>query len=375
MKQANKPTYLDYNATVPVLSQVKKSILECLDCGPINASSIHFYGRKGKNIIEVAKSNIARLINLNSENIILTSSATESINLLFSNFENIIVSSIEHLAVLSSSKSDFLIPVDQNGIIDLDYLESLLKKISGSKKNILVSVMWVNNETGVIQPIQEVVKVSKKYGCLVHCDAAQALGKINIDLNKIEIDFLTLSGHKIGAPTGVGALVNKNDFALNPQILGGGQERGMRAGTENIFGICGFGEAARILLEMPNENDKEVEFLRDYLYNKIKILCPNTIFFSQNAERVSNTLLMALPDVPGDLALMKLDLDSFYVSSGSACSSGKISQSHVLSAMGFGPLASNSIRLSLPPNDIILQSDNLITTKELDRLAECWSNI
>ena len=375
MKQANKPTYLDYNATVPVLNQVKKSILECLDFGPINASSIHFYGRKGKNIIEVAKSNIARLINLKSENIILTSSATESINLLFSNFENIIVSSIEHLAVLSSSKSDLLIPVDQNGVIDLDYLDSLLKKISESKKNILVSVMWVNNETGVIQPIQEVVKVSKKYGCLVHCDAAQALGKINIDLNKIEIDFLTLSGHKIGAPTGVGALVYKNDFALNPQILGGGQERGMRAGTENIFGICGFGEAARILLEMPNENDKEVEFLRDYLYNKIKILCPNTIFFSQNAERVSNTLLMALPDVPGDLALMKLDLDSFYVSSGSACSSGKISQSHVLSAMGFGSLASNSIRLSLPPNDIILQSDNLITTKELDRLAECWSNI
>jgi len=375
MKQANKPTYLDYNATVPLLNQVKKAILECLDFGPINASSIHFYGRKGKNIIEVAKSNIARLINLKSENIILTSSATESINLLFSNFENIIVSSIEHLAVLSSSKSDLLIPVDQNGVIDLDYLDSLLKKISESKKKILVSVMWVNNETGVIQPIQEVVKVSKKYGCLIHCDAAQALGKINIDLNKIEIDFLTLSGHKIGAPTGVGALVNKNDFALNPQILGGGQERGMRAGTENIFGICGFGEAARILSEMPNENDKEVEFLRDYLYNKIKILCPNTIFFSQNAERVSNTLLMALPDVPGDLALMKLDLDSFYVSSGSACSSGKISQSHVLSAMGFGPLASNSIRLSLPPNDIILQSDNLITTKELDRLAECWSNI
>ena len=375
MKKANKPTYLDYNATVPVLNQVKKAILECLDFGPINASSIHFYGRKGKNIIEVAKSNIARLINLKSENIILTSSATESINLLFSNFENIIVSSIEHLAVLSSSKSNLLIPVDQNGVIDLDYLDSLLKKISESKKKILVSVMWVNNETGVIQPIQEVVKVSKKYGCLIHCDAAQALGKINIDLNKIEIDFLTLSGHKIGAPTGVGALVNKNDFALNPQILGGGQERGMRAGTENIFGICGFGEAARILSEMPNENDKEVEFLRDYLYNKIKILCPNTIFFSQNAERVSNTLLMALPDVPGDLALMKLDLDSFYVSSGSACSSGKISQSHVLSAMGFGPLASNSIRLSLPPNDIILQSDNLITTKELDRLAECWSNI
>jgi len=375
MKQANKPTYLDYNATVPVLNQVKKSILECLDFGPINASSIHFYGRKGKNIIEVAKSNIARLINLKSENIILTSSATESINLLFSNFENIIVSSIEHLAVLSSSKSDLIIPVDQNGVIDLDYLDSLLKKISESKKKILVSVMWVNNETGVIQPIQEVVKVSKKYGCLIHCDAAQALGKINIDLNKIEIDFLTLSGHKIGAPTGVGALVNKNDFALNPQILGGGQERGIRAGTENIFGICGFGEAARILFEMPNENDKEVEFLRDYLYNKIKILCPNTIFFSQNAERVSNTLLMALPDVPGDLALMKLDLDSFYVSSGSACSSGKISQSHVLSAMGFGSLASNSIRLSLPPNDTILQSDNLITTKELDRLAECWSNI
>ena len=375
MKQKKKHTYLDYNATVPLLNQVKKSLLECLDFGPINASSIHFYGRKGKNIIEVAKSNIARLINLKSENIIFTSSATESINLLFSNFENIIVSSIEHLAVLSSSKSDLFIPVDKNGVINLDYLDSLLKKMIESKKKILVSVMWVNNETGVIQPIQEVVEISKKYGCLVHCDAAQALGKINIDLKKIEIDFLTLSGHKIGAPTGIGALVCKNDFNLSPQILGGGQERGMRGGTENIFGICGFGEAARTLFEIPNENDKKVKFFRDYLYDKIKTLSPNTIFFSQNAKRVSNTILMALPNVPGDLALMKLDLNSFYVSSGSACSSGKISESHVLNAMGFGSLASNSIRLSFPPNDTILQSENLITTEELDRLAECWSDI
>ena len=375
MINATSSTYLDYNATVPILSTVKKSMINFMDLGPINASSIHFYGRKGKNIIECAKVNIADLINTKSENVIFTSSATESINLLFSNFDTIIVSSIEHLAVLSSSKSDQIIPVNKNGVIDIDYLETLLKKTSKNKKNILISVMWVNNETGVVQPIEDVVKLSKKYGCLVHCDAAQALGKIKIDLKKVDLDFLTLSGHKIGAPSGIGALVNNKNFNLNPQILGGGQEKGMRAGTENIIGILGFGEAADILIKMPENSCKKVKFFRDYLSDKLKLVSPQTVFFGNDVERVDNTLLIALPDIPGDLALMKLDIESFSVSSGSACSSGKISQSHVLKAMGYNTLAFNSIRLSLPPNDIILASDDLITIEELDRLAQCWSNI
>ena len=375
MIKQNTSTYLDYNATVPILFKVKKSIIDFMDFGPINSSSIHFYGRKGKNIIECAKVNIAELINTKSENVIFTSSATEAINLLFSNFETIIISSIEHLAVLSSSKSDQIIPVNKNGVIDIDYLEVLLKKNSKNKKNILVSVMWVNNETGVVQPIEDVIKLSKKYGCFVHCDAAQALGKIKIDLKKVDLDFLTLSGHKIGAPAGIGALVNNKNFNLNPQILGGGQEKGMRAGTENIIGILGFGEAAAILKKMPEHSYEKVKFLRDYLSKKIKLVSPETVFFGNNVERVNNTLLIASPNIPGDLALMKLDIDAFSVSSGSACSSGKISQSHVLKAMGYETLASNSIRLSFPPNDIILASDNLITTEELDRLAQCWSNI
>jgi cysteine desulfurase len=375
MIKTNTSTYLDYNATVPLLSNVKKSMIDFMGLGPVNASSVHFYGRRGKNIIERAKVNIAELINTKSENIIFTSSATESINLLFSNFDTIIVSAIEHLAVLSSSKSDQIIPVNKSGIIDIDYLEMLLKKKSKNKKNTLISVMWVNNETGVVQPIEEVVKLSKQYGCLVHCDAAQALGKIKIDLKKINLDFLTLSGHKIGAPSGVGALVNNINFNLNPHILGGGQEKGMRAGTENIFGILGFGEAAGFLREMPEHSCKKVKVYRDYLIDKIKKLSPETVFFGNDVERVNNTLLIASPDVPGDLALMKLDIDSFSVSSGSACSSGKITQSHVLVAMGFETLSSNSIRLSFPPNDAILASDNLITTEELDRLAQCWSNI
>ena len=375
MIKANTSTYLDYNATVPILNKVKESIIEFLDFGPINSSSVHFYGRKGKNIIESSKAKIAELINTKSENVIFTSSATESINLLFSNFDTIIVSSIEHLAVLSSSRSDQIIPVNKNGVIDIDYLEILLKKNSKNKKNILISVMWVNNETGVVQPIEDVVKLSKKYGCLVHCDAAQALGKINIDLKKVDLDFLTLSGHKIGAPSGIGALVNNKNFNLNPQIIGGGQEKGMRAGTENIIGILGFGIAADILKKMPKYNYEKVKIFRDYLSNKIKLISPETIFFGDNVERVNNTLLIASPDIPGDLALMKLDIDSFSVSSGSACSSGKISQSHVLKAMGYETLALNSIRLSFPPNDTILASDNLITIEELDRLAQCWSNI
>ena len=227
--------YLDYNATVPLLKEVKKSLIDCMDIGPLNASSIHYYGRKGKHIIEVARENISQLINANTNNIIFTSSATEAINLLFGNFETIIISSIEHLAVLSSSKTDHIIPVNRDGIVDLNFLELYLKKIVKNNKKTLVSVMWVNNETGVIQPIHEIVNIAKKFNCFVHSDAAQALGKIKIDFEEIELDFLTLSGHKIGAPTGIGALIFNKKIDLIPQILGGGQEKGMRAGTENYF--------------------------------------------------------------------------------------------------------------------------------------------
>ena len=370
-----KRTYLDYNATVPILKDVKNSLINCMEIGPLNPSSIHYFGRKGKDIIDGAKSNIKNLINANNEEIVFTSSATEAINLLFSNFDNIIVSSIEHLAVLSSSNTNHVIPVDKNGIIDLNYLELYLKKNVNKKNQTLVSVMWVNNETGVIQPINEVVKIAKKYECLVHSDAAQALGKIKINLEETELDFLTLSGHKIGAPTGIGALVYNNKLSLKPQILGGGQEKGLRSGTENILGIMGFNEAAKLLMNTSKIDCSRVQFLRDYFTNKVKSYSPNTIIFGESANRVANTLLIALPNVPGDLALMKLDLESFSVSSGSACSSGKISKSHVINAMGYKKLASNSVRFSFPPNDYILNSESLITVKELDRLADCWSNL
>ena len=370
-----KQIYLDYNATVPLLKEVKKSLIDCMDIGPLNASSIHYYGRKGKDIIEVARVNISQSINANKNNIIFTSSATEAINLLFSNFETIIVSSIEHQAVLSSSKSDHIMPVNRDGIVDLNFLELYLKKIVKNNKKTLVSVMWVNNETGVIQPIEEIVKIAKKFQCLVHSDAAQALGKIKINFEKIGLDFLTLSGHKIGAPTGIGALIYNNKINLTPQILGGGQEKGMRAGTENILGIRGFGEAARLVGKRKEKNCLQVKFLRDFIQEKIKKISPETVIFGEKTSRVANTLLMALPKMPGDLALMKLDLETFSVSSGSACSSGKISKSHVVSAMGYDELASNSVRISFPPNDMILNSENLITTQELDRLAQSWSNL
>ena len=370
-----KQIYLDYNASVPLLKEVKKSLIDCMDFGPLNASSIHYYGRKGKDIIDIARTNISELINTNKNNIIFTGSATEAINLLFSNFDTIVVSSIEHLAVLSSSKSDHIIPVNQDGVLDLNYFELYLKKLIKNNKKILISIMWVNNETGVIQPIEDVVKIAKKYGCLVHSDAAQALGKIKINFEEIELDFLTLSGHKIGAPTGIGALVYNEKINLIPQILGGGQEKGMRAGTENILGIRGFGEAANFITKSTVNNCSQVKLLRDYFQEEIKKLSPESVIFGEKTDRVANTLLIALPKIPGDLALMKLDLESFSVSSGSACSSGKVSKSHVVSAMGYDNLASNSVRFSFPPNDAILNLENLITRKELDRLAQCWSNL
>ena len=370
-----KQIYLDYNATVPLLKEVKKSLIDCMDVGPLNASSVHYYGRKGKDIIDTARTNISELINTNKNNIIFTGSATEANNLLFSNFKTIVVSSVEHSAVLSASKSGHIIPVNRDGVIDLNFLESYLKKLVKNNKNILVSVMWVNNETGIIQPITDVIKIAKKMGCFVHSDAAQALGKIKIDIEEMELDFITLSGHKIGAPTGIGALIYNNKIDLKPQILGGGQEKGMRAGTENILGIKGFGEAAKFIINTTENNCSKVKSLRDYFQEKIKTLSPETVFFGENENRVANTILMALPKMPGDLALMKLDLESFSVSSGSACSSGKVSKSHVVSAMGYDNLALNSVRFSFPPNDAFLNSENLITIKELDRLALCWLNL
>ena len=169
-------------------------------------------------------------------------------------------------------------------------------------------------------------------------------------------------------------MIHNDKIDLKPQILGGGQEKGMRAGTENILGIKGFGEAAKFIINTTENNCLKVKSLRDYFQEKIKTLSPETIFFGEKADKVANTTLMALPKIPGDLALMKLDLESFSVSSGSACSSGKVSKSHVVSAMGYDNLASNSVRFSFPPNDAILNLENLITRKELDRLARCWSN-
>ena len=375
MRKLEQSTYLDYNATVPILADVKDAVIECMNLGPLNASSIHSFGRKGKNIIETSRENISDLINVKVEDIIFTSSATEATNLLFNNFETIIVSAIEHLAVLSSSKSNLVVKVNKNGLIDLNSLEDLLKTQTSHKQNVLVSIMWVNNETGVIQPIDDVIGLARKYGCFIHCDAAQALGKVKIDLKKNDLDFVTLSGHKIGAPSGIGALVVNNNFHLSAQIFGGGQEKGMRAGTENILGICGFGIAANILSKATDESFNEITTLRDYLIKKIKSLRPETVLFGEGSSRVNNTILIALPNIPGDLSIMKLDLEGFAVSSGSACSSGKISESHVINAMNFKNLASNSIRISLPPNTNMLKRENLITTNELDRLAQCWSNL
>ena len=170
-------------------------------------------------------------------------------------------------------------------------------------------------------------------------------------------------------------MVYNEKINLTPQILGGGQEKWMITGTENIIGIRVFGEAAKFINKSTVNNCSQVKFLRDYFQEEIKILSPESIIFGEKTDRVANTLLIALPKIPGDLALMKLDLESFSVSSGSACSSGKIAKSHVVSAMGFDKLESNSVRFSFPPNDAILNSENLITTKELDRLAFYWANL
>ena len=232
--------YLDYNATTPLRDEVKKEMLDIMG-PPLNASSVHSFGRQAKTHLENARTSISNFVNANSDQIIFTSGGTEANSMIMQIFKRPLISSIEHDAVIASSKNPNFIDVDSNGLVKIDDLEIKIKKFNPD----IISVMWANNETGVIQPIKDIVKIAKKYKVYIHCDAVQALGKIDIDFKASGLNSLAISSHKIGGPVGVGALIVDDPYNLNPIILGGGQERGHRSGTENLIGIVGFGSAAR----------------------------------------------------------------------------------------------------------------------------------
>lgn len=259
-----------------------------------------------------------------------------------------IASAVEHDAVLKAHPQTRLCPVSAAGVIDLSALETMLAEDPDPARTI-VSVMLANNETGVVQPVKEAARIAHDAGALIHCDAVQGPGRLPVDLHALEVDYLTLSAHKLGGPPGVGALVAGDPLALIPVQRGGGQERGKRAGTENVAAIAGFGAVARVLVDRGADEAEAVRGLRDRLEAGIHEIAPSAVIHGAGAaERLPNTTCVGLPGVTNQSQLMALDLAGVAVSAGSACSSGKVAASHVLRAMGLSEAtAREAIRVSL----------------------------
>ncbi|HEX7007732.1 MAG TPA: cysteine desulfurase family protein [Alphaproteobacteria bacterium] len=340
------PVYLDYNATAPIRPEAAEAVRRALEmCG--NPSSVHRFGRDARKLVEDARETIAAFVGAAPAQIVFTGSGSAANNaaLRVAGRDRLVVSAIEHESVLRAAGEDAaLIPVDPAGVVDVEALDRIL---AADARSALVSVMLANNETGVIQPIEAVVACARRHGALVHCDAVQALGRIDVDFNALGLDLMTLSAHKLGGPQGVGALVVADRVALDPLVKGGGQERSRHAGTENVPGIAGFAAAAAAVAAAPAERCR-VAALRGRLEDALRRTAPAARIFGGEVDRLPNTCCVAMPGVASETQVMALDLAGFAVSAGSACSSGRVQTSHVLRAMGVDEEeAASAIRVSL----------------------------
>ena len=358
--QVSERTYLDYNATAPLLPEAAETLTRALLVHG-NPSSVHSEGRAARALVERARDHVAALVGASAKAVVFTSGGSEAANLALSpGFarltdraapERLLVCATEHVCVLEGHRfapADVeRIPVDGEGIVDLAWLERRLSEIAPARA--LVSIHLANNETGVIQPVMEAAAIVRAHGGLIHTDAVQAAGRIAIDMAALGVDALTLSAHKLGGPKGVGALVLASEaYEFDRLVRGGGQERGRRAGTENVAGIAGFGAACGVARrDLPAEAER-LTALRTQFEAAIGRLAPGAVVLGAGAPRLPNTVLFATPGLRAETALMILDLAGVALSSGSACSSGKVRRSHVLDAMGVAPaLAEGALRLSM----------------------------
>ncbi|EIJ44040.1 cysteine desulfurase family protein [Beggiatoa alba B18LD] len=345
--------YLDYNATTPLDPRVLEAMLPYLQQLHGNASSVHHYGRRVRAAIDHAREQVANLVNAHPSQIIFTSGGTEANNLALKgtachvDIGRILISRIEHASLYTPALSlerqgwtvDYL-PVDDLGRVKQDYLN-----IPPDTR--LISVMTANNETGVIQPIQPIANYCQTHRIVFHTDASQAVGKIPIDFAAMGVNLMTLSGHKFYAPLGCGVLITDKTTLLEPLLHGGGQEKGLRGGTENIPAIVGLGKAAELVCDELEQRQRHTRQLRDQLETLLHTL-PSVKILAEHAERLPNTLMITVAGFTGETLLMGLDRLGFAVSSGSACHSEKTEPSHVLLAMGIDPInAKSAIRISL----------------------------
>jgi cysteine desulfurase len=367
--------YFDWNATAPLREEARAAMAAALGLTG-NASSVHGEGQAARRLVEEAREKVASLVGAEARNVTFTSGATEANMLALTpsistagekaRRDRLFVSTIEHPSVRSGGRfpAELVeeLPVTGDGLVDL---HALRKAIAGATRP-LVSVMLANNETGVIEPIREIADIVHTANGVLHVDAVQGPARIDCRIGDLGADLMSLSAHKLGGPQGAGALIRRGDIHISePLIKGGGQERGQRAGTENVAAIAGFGAAAAIAA---NQADAaRMTALRDRLEAGIQAATPQAVIFGAGAPRLPNTTLFAVPGIKAETAIIAFDLNGIAVSSGSACSSGKVQASHVLAAMGVEPqLARGAVRISLGSS-----------TSEADvgRLLSAWNTM
>ncbi|HET7274607.1 MAG TPA: cysteine desulfurase family protein [Longimicrobiaceae bacterium] len=351
-----KPIYMDYAATTPVRSEVRDAMLPMLEERFGNPSSTHRWGREARAILEHARARLAAVLGVSPIEIIFTRGGTEADNLALlgrartSPDAPVVCSAIEHKAILATARAAeaggtelHVLPVDRSGTVDHSTLPDILRREPS-----VVSVMWANNEVGAIQPVLEIATQCADAGVAFHTDAVQALGKIRIRLDELPVSLLSISAHKIGGPKGVGALFIRRGTEISPMIFGGGHERGLRAGTEDVAGAVGFATAIELAEREREQTVVRLGALRDRLEAALRERVPDLVVNAESAERLPTILNVTVPGADSEALLLTLDLQGIAVSSGSACSSGAVEPSHVLTSMGISPdMAGPSLRFSL----------------------------
>lgn len=342
--------YLDYNATAPLHPDVKLAMDE-VSALPLNPSSIHAAGRAARKIKENARKKILNFVGAPA--LVFCGSGTEANNLALAQKDIHVISAAEHDSIFKTAKTPKIIPVAQDGLVNLQELEASISE------GCLVSVLLANNETGVVQKMKPIAELCKANGAMLHIDAVQAFGKIRLNMQELGADMMTICAHKIGGPVGVAALCHRADLELKPIIFGGGQEKNKRPGTENVAAIVGFAAATEI-------GDREaIKNLRDGLESEITRIAPDAVIHGQNSPRIPNTISVSMPNMEAATQLIHFDGKGICVSAGSACSSGKMETSRVLENMNV-PMLKNAIRVSI----------GWATTKEeIDKFLNEWESL
>jgi cysteine desulfurase len=360
--------YLDWNASAPLLPEARSAMVAAFECVG-NPSSVHAEGRRARGIVETARAQIARLVGARPEQVILTSGATEAnATVLAGEWHALFVSAMEHDSILAGASASparsSALDAGADGVVKLASVGRAAEAVANRTDRQLVCLQLANNETGVIQPVAEAVALARQARMHVLCDATQAVGRLEVDFAALGVDYMTFSSHKIGGPKGAGALVVRDDAPLNPLIGGGGQERRQRAGTENVAAIAGFGAAAEAACQRLADW-RALASRRDALEARLREVAPDAVILGAASSRLPNTSLVAWPGRRAETLLAMLDLGGVAVSSGAACASGKVTESHVLRAMGCAPdVAGSAIRISIGPETSDREIEMLVAAFE-----------